>query len=351
LTQWDFLVAKDDLARTEIRPTALPEMIGAGEVLFEIERFSFTANNITYAVFGDQMGYWQFFPAPEGWGRIPVWGFARVLRSEVEGIDPGLRLYGYWPMSTHFVARMRRDGSDYVDAAAHRAALPSPYNQYFHAPETPHDDVIALLRPLFITSFLIDDLLAEIAPGATAILSSASSRTALGLAWLLARRGTPVVGLTSPGNVAFVQATGLYATVATYDAIGPLALEGPVVFIDFAGDTVARSAVHHLVGDRLLHSATVGVTRHEARGVPSKAPLPGPRPAFFCAPDRFLERAKVVGGQTLNDEAATALLAFADDSPWLHIDHYRGSDELGRLYASVRTGQASSDRGNVALPG
>jgi hypothetical protein len=100
LTQWDFLVAKDDLARTEIRPTALPEMIGAGEVLFEIERFSFTANNITYAVFGDQMGYWQFFPAPEGWGRIPVWGFARVLRSEVEGIDPGLRLYGYWPMST-----------------------------------------------------------------------------------------------------------------------------------------------------------------------------------------------------------------------------------------------------------
>ena len=46
-----------------------------------VERFGLTANNVTYGAFGDQLGYWQFFAAPEGWGRIPVWGFGEVVAS------------------------------------------------------------------------------------------------------------------------------------------------------------------------------------------------------------------------------------------------------------------------------
>ena len=37
------------------------------------------------------MSYWDFFPAEQGWGRVPMWGFAEVERSEAEGVEPGTR--------------------------------------------------------------------------------------------------------------------------------------------------------------------------------------------------------------------------------------------------------------------
>lgn len=31
------------------------------------------------AVMGDAVRYWEFFPADEPWGQIPVWGFAELV--------------------------------------------------------------------------------------------------------------------------------------------------------------------------------------------------------------------------------------------------------------------------------
>ena len=86
--------------------------------------------DVTYGAVGDQIGYWRFFPAPEGMGRIPVWGFARVVRSNAADAPEGLRLFGYWPMSSHTVARLVKRPSGYVEASAHRAELPPTYNAY-----------------------------------------------------------------------------------------------------------------------------------------------------------------------------------------------------------------------------
>ena len=48
-----------------------------GEVLARIDRFALTANNVTYGVMGERIGYWKFFPVEaEEDGIIPVWGFA-----------------------------------------------------------------------------------------------------------------------------------------------------------------------------------------------------------------------------------------------------------------------------------
>mgnify|MGYP003348760026 CR=1 FL=1 len=98
---WTYLVGREDLGATRLRaePDPDPAALGEGEVHFAIERFSLTANNITYGAFGDRMGYWRFFPSGEdGWGIIPVWGFATVTASRASGIEPGTRFYGYWPM-------------------------------------------------------------------------------------------------------------------------------------------------------------------------------------------------------------------------------------------------------------
>ena len=187
-----------------------------------LDAFAFTANNVTYAVFGEMMRYWDFFPAPDGWGRVPVWGFADVVRVAASPRSAeGERVYGYFPMSTHLVVpperRERRRVRRRQRAPARRCppsttatSAPAPIPGY----DPRHEDAQMLLRPLFATSFLIDDFLAEHDfHGARPIaLSSASSKTAIGLAFMLsarAGRSYEVVGLTSKGNAAFVTGLGL----------------------------------------------------------------------------------------------------------------------------------------------
>ena len=85
MDRWDYLIAKDDLTLAELRVAPAAEL-AEGEALLAVERFSVTANNVTYGAMGDAFGYWQFFPAPDGFGRIPVWGFATVVASKAEGI-------------------------------------------------------------------------------------------------------------------------------------------------------------------------------------------------------------------------------------------------------------------------
>ena len=77
----DFEVNRTDLQQTRIVNPA-PAPLGEGEVRLRVDRFALTTNNITYAVYGEAMQYWNFFPAAEpGWGRVPVWGFADVAES------------------------------------------------------------------------------------------------------------------------------------------------------------------------------------------------------------------------------------------------------------------------------
>jgi hypothetical protein len=73
----DFIVPRDDLRQCKFIETTIPDAIELpdGALLTKVDRFAFTANNITYAVLGDELKYWELFPAPQGFGNIPVWGF------------------------------------------------------------------------------------------------------------------------------------------------------------------------------------------------------------------------------------------------------------------------------------
>src|SRR3984885_4991141 len=96
----DFIVARNDLQQCKTIETRPPDaaQLPDGALLIRIDRFAFTANNITYAVLGDQLKYWQLFPAPEGFGNIPVWGFGDVIASRHPGISQGeslVRLFSH----------------------------------------------------------------------------------------------------------------------------------------------------------------------------------------------------------------------------------------------------------------
>ena len=351
MSSWDFLVARTDLRQAKVAPAAWPDL-AEGEARLAIERFALTANNITYAVFGEAMRYWDFFPAPEGFGRIPVWGHATVEASNHPELAVGQRFYGYYPMSTHLTVTPRMTRTGFADAAPHRADLPPVYNQYRAAAPSPLDDHQALLQPLFITGFLIEDFLDEndLFGARSVVLTSASSKTAISLAFQLKQRGKArVVGLTSARNAAFVAGLGFYDQVVTYDAVADAPIEAPAVLVDFAGDAPLRRAVHERFGDALAYSCVVGGTHWEAG--PSDGRLPGPRPIFFFAPDRIRKRAADWGPGGLDERHDAAWARFvADATRWMTVRHGVGPAAVAEVYQAVLEGRAGPEAGHILQP-
>src|SRR3954447_17822893 len=130
MTAWDLLVSRSDLTTTRLDDAEEPEA-APGQVVLRLDRVGLTANNVTYAVMGDAMSYWQFFPAPDGWGHVPLWGFADVVASAVGGGEVGQRFFGCSPTSSPLVVEAGGVGPGGFRAIdAPRADLPSPYNGY-----------------------------------------------------------------------------------------------------------------------------------------------------------------------------------------------------------------------------
>jgi hypothetical protein len=354
----DFLVAKDDLHRCRFLDSE-PAELRDGQARLRIAAFGLTANNVTYATFGEAMSYWSFFPAEDGWGRVPVWGFAEVTASRQSELEVGTRVYGYLPPSSEFVLEPARvDARGFVDASRHRARLPPAYNSYARTDADPvydeaHEDEQMLLRPLFFTSFLIDDFLEDSAMfgAGIVVLSSASSKTASGLAFLLSRRGgVDVVGLTSARSVEFARELGVYDHVVAYEDIGELPSER-ALYVDMAGDAAVRDAVHGHYGEQLAHSAVVGATHHDRMGGVPDA-LPGPRPMFFFAPDRVTKRSAEWGREGLEQRVADAWRPYLDwVGTWLEVLHGDGPEALEGAYLDLLDGRVDPSTAHVlSLP-
>lgn len=354
----DFVVARNDLQQCKFIETMLPDTAALPEdaLLVKIERFAFTANNITYAVLGDQLKYWQLFPAPETFGNIPVWGFGEVIASKHPGIAIGERLFGYFPMATHLVieaADVSKRGLR--DAAAHRQSVAPVYNAYARVSGDPafegrQGDHQALLRPLFMLSFLVDDYLAENAFfGATSVmLSSASSKTAFGLAHLLHLRGSVrVIGLTSASNAAFVNSLGCYDEVVTYDRVTSLPANSPVAYVDMAGNSELRARLHRHSGDQMKYSGIVGLT-HRLSSPDEKFDLPGAKPRFFFAPDQIRKRAKEWGPGGVDIRFGAAWQGFAPMlDRWLTVIEGRGEGPVMRVYQDTLAGRVPPEQGHI----
>jgi len=352
-------VRKAELHDTRVTTKERAPLID-GQVRLTVDSFGITANNITYAVFGDMMSYWNFFPAPSGddYGVVPVWGFATVGETTVDGLEQGERIYGYFPMGDELVVQPKRiTPASFTDAMAHRVELPAAYNNYTRCVGDPSydphtEDARMLLQPLFFTSFLIDDFLADADFfGATQVIAtSASSKTGFGTAHLLQQReGITVIGLTSASNRQFVEELGCYDSVVIYDEIDSLQA-GPTVLIDFAGNQNVVRAVHEHYRDDLKHSAVIGGTHWDADR-PEPAPMPGPKQEFFFAPTRIQVRAKDWGMDELQTRLAQKwdqFLPLADES--LTVEHVDGLDDGVGVYLNVLSGQASPSVAQVVRP-
>jgi hypothetical protein len=356
---YDIVVARNDLSDASLSP-APPIELGADQVHVRIESYALTANNITYGVVGDLMKYWSCYPAAAGMGRIPVWGFGTVARSNRSDVAMGERLYGFWPMSSGAVLAIgRATPATLTEASPHRRELAQVYNSYVRVAADPgmppgSEPFVSLMRPLFTTSFLIDDFLAEngFFGAGTVVITSASSKTSIGLAYCLKQRASTrpeVVGLTSQGNAAFVAGLGLYDGVLTYDAIGGLQAPRGAVAVDMAGSAATLRALHSVLGDDLRYSCRVGLTHW--RDTKPETAVPGVRPVFFFAPDRVKVRLANWGAQEFAGRVESASAAFvADAQRWLRIDMHRGPGAIIAAYCTLLKGNARPDVGIICLP-
>lgn len=350
------LVKRDELTTTRILDEPSPGL-SAGAAILRIESFAVTANNVTYAVVGDAFGYWNFFPAADGWGVVPMWGHAVVEASAHPDIAVGERVYGYLPMASHLrIEPGHVSRGSFSDMAAHRQPMSPVYNQYRRLDGDPTHDPAReaqrmIFQPLFGTSFLIEAMFAkENWFGAdTLVMTSASSKTALALAHVARAKAPKVrrIGLTSAGNVAFVERSGLYDEVLTYDDIAALAGRN-AVSVDFAGNSAVLGAIHEALGDGLKYSCLVGATHVDARGQGGAAAMPGPAPILFFAPDHMNAAVKEMGFDAFTasyNDAWRDFLTSTDD--FMTVDERAGLGAAAAAFAETLKGSAPPDRGIV----
>lgn len=351
-----FLVERNDLAKVRWQTVEEPPL-AQGEVLLRHDRFAFTANNMTYAKFGDAIDYWRYFPASAPWGQIPVWGLGTIAKSRHPELAEGERVYGYFPMASQLrVAPGRLKATGFVDTSEHRATLPVTYNEYLRIDRDPsydhgRTDQHLVLRPLFALSYFMAEYLKEEAlfGARQVVISSASSKTALGLAFLLREArgaGSRLVGLTSRGNADFVRRTGHYDDVVGYEAIATLATDVPSIFIDIAGDAAVRRGVHGHLREALAYSGRVGATHWQSEE--AEEDLPGAKPQWFFTPTHIVKRRAEWGPQLLRERLQVAWTAFLRDADrWLRITTGTGEAAIEAAYRDVLTGRVPPEQAHT----
>ncbi len=339
---------------------------GAGEALLKIERLALTANNITYAAFGDDpyLRYWDFFPTgDESWGHMPAWGFARVVESNVQGLAAGERFYGYWPIASHLLMQpVRVSERGFYDGTPHRLELVSAYNQYQRvttdrAYRAAHENHQMLLRPLFITSFMLADFLADndFFGASQVLFSSASSKTAYGTAFSLRENDqVKLLGLTSHGNKDFVASLGLYQDALAYEDLANLDPGIPTVYVDFSGSARLRRAVHEHFQSALTYNCFAGAAQTRENVSSDQQDLPGPKPEPYFAPTQIKKRNSDWGPAEVTRRVNEAELSFiagiqAAHPQWMEIREHHGFAAAQDLIRDLCRGKVDPKDGHAVI--
>ena len=360
ITTQQIWIDKSNLSKTKVVELEInSEQLKAGEVLVKIESFGFSANNITYALLGDKMGYWGFFSAESGWGIVPVWGFATVVKSNAEGIVADERVFGYLPMASYWVIcanKVSRTG--FFDSHSQRKSIAPVYDNYLRCANDPGYDANkeALqmnIRPLFMTAFVLDDFVAEHTDSGvqSIVLTSASSKTAYGTAHLLTKhkekRGQSyrVIGLTSALNKTFTEQLGCYDQVVCYADIQQLDVNQGAWILDFAGNKKLLLELQSYYADKLLRMMFIGATDVQAQTDKAEGQLVG---EVFFAPAQVKKRIHEWGQEQFSTQYAQAWQSFSHlIEANVVVAEYLGVKDIQAIYQQGLAGELSIHNINV----
>jgi len=150
------VINKTDSSENHIVTTDLSLLppLAPNNIRLQVRMCSLTANNLTYARLAAAANWWDAFPVPNFlpspyndeniYGIVPVWGYAEILSTRIEGLKPGSILYGFWPSSTlpiDLELEPTEPAGHYIDKTPHRQTMWSYYHRY-----------ILMNQPLDLTS-------------------------------------------------------------------------------------------------------------------------------------------------------------------------------------------------------
>lgn len=344
-------VKRDDLATTQ-RESTEPATLADGQVRLAVELIGLSANNVSYAAAGDMLGYWAHFSTDDTWGVVPVWGFSVVTESRHPAIAQGERIFGFLPMASDVVMTPESvTDLTFADATGARANMHPWYTRCYRCQQDPAFDADLMeeqpvLWALFMTGWMMAEELTSSVD--TVYVSSASSKTAISVAWALrhAEGNATTVGVTSAGNRAFVEALDVYDRVVTYDDIGSEAASGRAAYVDIAGNAAVTSAIHVTLGDALQDSVLIGGTHRKPATSP--LPMPGPSPRFFFIPDVAEARAGKLTFDAYHQQFAGALIQFEQwAKTWLDVERGIGASAVESGYLANVAGGIPPQRAMV----
>ena len=346
---WTVEVNRSELSESRIL-TETGQQLAQGELSIDIDRLAISANNITYALLGDSFGYWNRFPSTRPWGRIPAWGYGHVTGSLNVDVPAGTRLYGLFPMASHVIIRAQASGSAIVDTSEHLSSIDPVYNRYVIDGTSSESEMnsYALLRPLIVMSFVLAQYLREqcFFGASTVVITSASSKTALGLGLLLSSEvGT--VGVTSPGNLGFVAASQCFTRTATYnDDLGDV-MAGDCLILDFAGDDRLIQRLRSSAGG-VCKVLRTGQTHPRAAG---GAEISRQASDTFFAPEHIKRLTRTWGHSSFDEKLRSAIAKFQVASrPWYRETILIGPDALAEAVTSLVNGLADPSLLTIARP-
>lgn len=230
-----------------------------------------------------------------------------------------------------------------------------------------------LYRPLFWTAFWCEDWLhSTMYRGATrVVISSASSKTAFCLAYLIRKRkveGIQIIGMTSKGNVAFTKGLGLYDEVVEYSTFTEApcmnAHERKFVYIDVSGNDTLNQRVfaHFAKGGKLVAGVALGLTNLAPTS--KEAPTTNWSTNTFAAPfaavgavtslEQFFMpewltiRVKQLSIPEITDMQRRAWIDLMQDCPsWIQLARVAGQKNVVDAYLNVAKGGIGPEKGYI----
>ena len=348
-------VARDDLRKTRTVETD-PQPLEDGQIRVSIDKMGLTANNVSYAVSGDMIGYWKYFPAEGEWGKVPCWAMGDVVESRSRDIAEGERMWGFFPMASELVLTPGHAARNFfIDDTPHRQDLPALYNLYRRTQGEPDflkslEDERCLYFPLFATSYVLYDYLTHNAffGAEQIVIGSVSSKTGFGLARLLSDDpaiSQAVIGLTSGGNVDFVASLDCCDRILTYADVDGIDASLRTAWIDMSGNGPLTERLHNLLGDNLVESCIVGATHWEAERERGRN-LPGAKPTFFFAPGHIARRDAELGQGVLWNKASEKCAEIAQSvSGAITVERVSGAEDVAKIWREMLDNKVAPDRG------
>jgi hypothetical protein len=263
-----------------------------------------------------------------------------------------------------------------------------PYNQLLRCASDPQydpsphgEDLTMLYRPLFWTSYWCEDwIFKSDYRGATGVLlSSASSKTAFCLAYLIGKRSArgeisrkKIVGLTSNRNVAFTRGLGLYDEVVEYDSLAKapslqLATGQKWIYVDVAGNDALNKRVfaHFGSNKHLVASIALGMTNlspsapdasstnwslntfTDTPQASSSSSDPAPLEQFFMVEWLNVRKRQLTPRQihSMQDKAWKDLMK--DCVSWVTLVRVSGAEDVKKAYEHVAKEGLGPDKGFI----